>query len=225
MVLGSSYGYRQRKFVRLAKRPRKGRLPMMVSSGYGRKIYPQLLSKTKDLQVFDTVGITGGVGTTMVYTDIFHPVTGTGYADRYGDKCTLVSLNFNFKIIGVETAAVNYIRVMLIFDKQPNGGLPTSPQPLVSTNVSAFKNPDFSHRFTILRSWRIECHSGAAANPTVDEPFTEGYFKLGNRMVVFQASTGAVTDFSSGALYMAAISNDNTNKPLIQYGFRVSFIS
>lgn len=150
---------------------------------------------------------------------------GSGSYNRVGRKIRMASVRLNglFRMTyaneaGTNNIAGNQIRMLLVFDRQPSGVLPTfdSMFGLTSqdgTESSTYMAPlryDNTERFRVLRDVRV-CTNIGAVNSTTGSlnsitsvvKFDE-YIKLGGLETVYSGQSAAQTiaDVSSGALYV-----------------------
>lgn len=168
-----------------------------------------LRSSLRDLNYFDnTLGVsaTGGV---VSYLSICLPTQGTSNTSRFGDKILLHSLSW--KLVLQDSTSNQAVRIIIGWDKQPNGAAPTSPAPLVSASEYAFKDPDLRDRFIIIRDflmWGQENTIGTTSNVAKHDPIQTGMCKLGYNMT-FGGNAGTVADLRTGNLFVFFYSASN----------------
>lgn len=167
----------------------------------------------KDLQYFDQTIGSGAVGTTMIYQTLFFPSQGTTATSRYGDRTSIKSIRWNFRLNpGTAQASCVTVRIVLFWDNQPNAANPSSPLPLLSANIYALPHPDYRYRFTILRDWMVPIQNiannitGYSSN-TNQDVVQRGYLRNLDFVSQFISNNGNVTDLASGALCMIFISD------------------
>ena len=86
-------------------------------------------------------------------------VQGAGNNQRIGNKVSLKALRMKGQIINLATAVQTHARLLVVYDKQPNGALPTYATVMQTrdnagaASNTAFSDPNFDNkeRFTILR--------------------------------------------------------------------------
>lgn len=152
-------------------------------------------------------------------------VPGSGSFNRVGRKIRMASVRLNglFRMTyGPEATtnniAGNQIRMLLVYDRQPSGVLPTFDSMFGlttqdGTETSTYMAPlryDNTERFRVLRDVRV-CSQVEAVNTTTGTvnsvtqvvEFDE-YIKLGGLETVYsgQSSPQTIADLSSGALYV-----------------------
>jgi len=107
-------------------------------------------SISKDLNNFDNSGTVGTSNVSFSYINLFAPIQGSSNSQRYGNKTVSYSLQYT---LFVEPGANVPMRVLIIYDRQPNTAFPSTPQPLTNLDTTAFKDPDLRRRFKILRDF------------------------------------------------------------------------
>lgn len=197
-------------------RQRKPRKTIAKRSAVRRPRAPMHASikrNIKDLQYFDQTIGSGAVGTTMIYQTLFFPTQGTTATSRYGDRTSIKSIRWNFRLNPGSGQAANITcRVVLFWDNQPNGANPSSPLPLLTASIYALPHPDYRYRFTILRDFLIPVQpisvnqTGFSSNSNQDV-IQRGYLRNLDFVSQFISNNGNVTDLASGALCMIFISD------------------
>lgn len=135
--------------------------------------------------------------------------------NRIGAKILVKSIDYRC-VLSLHGAAptVNWARVMLVWDKQPNGAYPAFSD-ILSDNVSTA--PDFSSglnmankdRFTVLRN-QVVPFSVTGDNATYVKWFVKTRIET-----MFKANTGAIGDITTGAIYLVAFSNASSANTFI----------
>ena len=153
-------------------------------------------------------------------------VQGAGNNQRIGNKVSLKALRMKGQIINLATAVQTYGRLLVIYDKQPNGALPTYAAVMqtrdsagAATNT-AFSDPNFDNkeRFTILRDTSIVFPSvTVAAGVLTNVGFDQGtkndinifnvdmYIKLKGLHTAYTGATAGIADISTGSLLFAVM--------------------
>jgi len=128
--------------------------------------------------------------------------------NRIGAKILVKSVDFRACLfLGGTEPVSNWSRVMLVWDKQPNGAYPVFSD-ILSDNISTA--PDFSSglnmankdRFTILRN-QVFSLTADGGNRAIDIK----WFVKTRIETMFKANTGAIGDITTGAIYLVAFSN------------------
>lgn len=153
-------------------------------------------------------------------------VQGAGNNQRIGNKVSLKALRIKGQIINLATAVQTYARVLIVYDKQPNGALPTYASVMqtrdsagAATNT-AFSDPNFDNkeRFTILRDTTIVLPSvtntaGVLTNVGFDQQAKNDinvfnidmYIKLKGLHTAYTGATAGIADISTGSLMIGYI--------------------
>jgi len=175
----------------------------------------------RDLQYFD-YNNTATTAATMQYQELFTPVQGNASNSRFGDKIVMHSIQWRFR---VNSSATLPIRVILLYDAQPNGALPTSPQPLTALRVEAMKDPDTRHRFTIIRDWYLTNKVGVyvSANDEKHDGVQTGLTKFSEESY-FTGNAGTIADIRTGS-YILCYYDGAADNQAITYEFRFLFTS
>lgn len=131
------------------------------------------------------------------------PANGADSNQRVGKKClvNMVELNLQVKASAVTAGGTPVYQWWLVYDKHPNGALPTIATILVGTQGSRIVLPAAEPRFSVM------AHGyGAITKPTNYE--NQGSIKLIEKKVkcsknmIFTGDTGAIADISEGAIYL-----------------------
>lgn len=193
-----------------------------------------ITSKISDVQFFDTTIAFSTNSNIVQYIPLFLPQAGTGSASRYGDRTVLKSIQGTLSVTqGSAQAGTVYLRMILLWDNQPNSASPTGPAPLTVASITAFKNPDLSYRFKILRDWLVPVHIVGAndigfGNDSNMDIIQKFYISNLNYVSQFVASAGAIADVASGALHLATVTNvvlTANDTPVINGTVRCTFAS
>lgn len=160
---------------------------------------------------------------------------GTTTQERIGRKCQLTSIQLRGEIraSSIATATVAHAVLTIVYDKRPNGVLPTLSEIYEGTNPEALNNENGFDRFQILKRWDLSVigNLAAAGNQTAKSQYiVKKYIKLKNKPACYKTDApgvaGTITGITEGALY-TAISCDHTVAstlaPHIQVSTRVRF--
>lgn len=153
--------------------------------------------------------------------------TGSGFWNRIGSKTKMKSVQIRGTITQQATALESLLRMIIVYDKQANGAFPSLGSILESRDQSGGQsNTIYSNmktesrdRFEIIRdeTWRAPSATytaGVQTNgpnyPGVDNEFEFNHFiKLGSRKATYSASTGAVSDITTGSLFVFFIATQD----------------
>lgn len=177
--------------------------------------------KTVDQVILSSFDATGTV------TALCIPALGSGPYQRLGRQTELDSLYVTGFIepTGTGTVAIlpDVARLMVVYDRSPVGSNPAISDVLQDIDASNTKtttafsglNLDNKKRFVILMDERIYlpgCTGTTTGPPTVGNdtngylPIVKRYIKLGGLLQEYKASTPAVADITTGALFLITYS-------------------
>lgn len=198
-----AYGVQRKPMKRIGKKKRS-------KGGKAIRSVATITSKISDLQTFDTTVAFTTSSNIVQYIPLFLPTAGTGTNSRYGDKTCIKTIQGSLVVTpGTAQAGQVFLRVLLLWDKQPNSAAPTGPAPLTAATITAFKSPDLAYRFQILKDVlvpiRLDANPEGFANSTNQDIVQKFYFSNLNLLSYFVASAGAVADIASGNLMLATI--------------------
>lgn len=147
--------------------------------------------------------------------------TGAGFFNRVGSKVEMVNLHIRGFITNVSTAVQDFGRIVIVYDRQPNGAIPivsdilqTRSQTGAATNTGYSEiNLDQRDRFQIIRDYEVHLPSvtntaGVLTNVSYvsnDERYAVNMFiKLKGMVTHFKSSSNPTTiaDINTGALYL-----------------------
>lgn len=157
---------------------------------------------------------------------------GTGFYNRIGRKICLRSIHLTGNVIHnpgneVEGGLPDYLRIILFYDRQPNGTFPAAADLLLDrdnqggtvSNAYCNINMNNSDRFKILRDIRISCPNDDTASGVVGPvaaiiDYTDNrvnvneFVRLNNLETQYSASTNpaAIGDITTGSLCLALVS-------------------
>lgn len=161
------------------------------------------------------------LNTTVVLTPLNTLFPGSARWQRIGRKINLKSLEITGHLVPIASVAFpSWARIMVVYDKQPNGALPTIDDILLSqvtaatdSNVStvlSMINLNNRERFEIIRDMKFkvgptnsanypDCYDGGKA--------ITSYIPLGNRETVYKADAGSIGDIATGSLLFITFGN------------------
>lgn len=201
----------------VAKRPRLERQQRMIMY---RPVPAALVTRARtEVKTVDTSGI-DVITSTPNITLLNGVAEGTGFFNRVGRKFSMRSMHFRgyFAYDGESSPSddPDYWRVVVLYDRQingappaiedvfqevPNTGTPATPDSMSSLNLNN------SDRFKVLVDVRLGIASGTNTVTQVldgqSQEFTVNrYSKLGGLEVQCKGSTAAVSDISTGGLWL-----------------------
>lgn len=180
-----------------------------------------LTSRRPEVKALDNPPITTPITTTGTFILLNDVPNGSQYFQRVGTKVTMRNLHLTGFITNTATsAAADWVRIMVVYDRQTNGALPASAD-LISSIASSgttssmgldFLNLNNRDRFTVLRNKKyvlptVTNTAGVLTNvgvidgayPTVH--FDE-FITMKEMVAQFKASAGSVADIASGSLLL-----------------------
>jgi len=148
--------------------------------------------------------------------------TGTGVQNFLGNQIAVKSISYRVEL-DLPAVAANQVptsgRVVLIWDKQPNGTLAPFTSIFQAANYLSYINNNFRDRFVILRNDQF------SLSPNGDQTiFFERNVKI-NMLTTFANLQGAAAVPQTGALLLAYIGDQATaaNQPTINGWFRIRY--
>lgn len=175
------------------------------------------LRPTGELKVSDTP-LTLQVTTVGSVNILTVPVPGSDYTNRIGRKVNWQSLYVKGRIYLEAASSLsdtnvpsNQARLIFLYDKQPNGALPSITDILTSADPTSHLNLNNRDRFTVLKDkmFVFDPYSRVAAtdlgnwNQTVHQI---KFFKKLNLETVYNAGTaGTVADINTGSIIVVSV--------------------
>lgn len=176
-----------------------------------KRMMPKSERKYKDVTQAATT-----VTTTASVTNMVPMAAGTSSTTAIGNQFQVKSWLWRASITPNATAGVNYLRVILVRDKQSSGAAPAIADILESsTNYMSPLADKYSDRFKILfdKLYTVDTDANGAQ---VDKIYRKFNFKV----VYDSASNLAYTN----GLYLIQISDQATNGPSVAWYSRVRYI-
>lgn len=176
-----------------------------------------------ETKAVDLLPATYAFDTTGSVTAINLIRTGTSFNNRIGRKIAMKSLYINGKLQAESAPAYqSYCRMIVVYDTQPNGALPTWANVVTSydqalntsSTVTDGVNLDFRDRFRIILDHRITLPEVTASgdpstfeSPTATEMTIQEFRLLGNLETQFKAdsSPAVIGDIATGSLVLLTL--------------------
>lgn len=185
-------------------------------------------ARKAEIKTIDTLPLLKSISTTAVFTLLNGVQEGAGFNNRVGRKIMMRSVritgNVFFEGGGAGNSSNDYVRIMIVYDRQPNGAVPAIADILASQNDTttvdstawANLNMNNAERFYVIRDKRIALQNfngGALSAGTVNstlQTLTESstnidmFVKLKGLETHFKSSSNpaVVADIASGSLYL-----------------------
>lgn len=142
--------------------------------------------------------------------------TGTDFTDRVGRKIYMKSIFIRGTVGPVDTNVSNsLVRLMIIYDTEPNGALPAVTDILAQGRSESQTNLSNRHRFYIVidKQYYIGRYSDTIQQSVAAGP--SGYaikiFRKLNLETIYDGTTNVIGSISSGALYILTLGNQAAN--------------
>jgi len=131
---------------------------------------------------------------------------GTSGVQRIGLRYNLDSIQWSLFVTALTTSTTQYVRMYLVWDKNPNGATPTVSA-IIEPPGYQYINLVNRDRFTILRSYEttINGNNASIINDSSSKSFT-GYKKLNVQTLCNSGTTGVIGDIQQGALWLICLS-------------------
>lgn len=205
----------------------------------GKKMKPtasRVYQGRGELKFFDTsVGTAIATTGTVIMPSLNLLSAGTGESQLIGRKCTLNSVYVRMQLNrpAVTNASLNsvnsddFVRIVLVQDRQANGTAPTIAQMFDHTDPQAMNNLENSQRFRVLKEWHVNLsdvvnHDGAnyfcGPLSKIVDPF---YTKIDMPLEFGTTPSGVITDVKSNNLALLGFSR--TGLPVVSVRARIRY--
>lgn len=170
----------------------------------------QAKSRTVELKLIDTAAAGYVCDTTGTVTLMNGVAQGTDFTNRIGRKYTNTSIQLEGSIQPLDTTTgPTKCRVMVIYDKQPNGSLPAITDVLTASTSNAFMNLNNRDRFIVIHQENVTIGgvSNVATQSFAQAPsvYNVSVFKK-IKMETINDGTGAgIGDIQSGSIFLLTI--------------------
>lgn len=124
---------------------------------------------------------------------------GTNNSERVGRKSTIKSVSL--KYTHVPNAPASQCRILIVYDKQPNGSLPTTTDVIPNNSFTSHTNLGYSDRFVVIMDEVSDSSQSSAINISGSR-----YVKC-NLETLYGGSTNGIASINSGALFLMAANN------------------
>lgn len=237
-------GPRQAQKAVLVNVPRS--MPMRASLSQRRNLPAVLRSSTTEIKAIDIPEATitlEAIGTPPTFHLLNGIQVGSGFFNRIGSKIEMLNLHVRGFLVNIATSVQQYGRILIVYDRQPNGAAPAITEVLqsrdqtgtASTTDKSEINLDQRDRFIIVRDKDFFLPSvtntgGVLTNGPnwpgdIEEHWEINWFiKLKNLLTHFKSSTNPTTvaDINTGALYAIFLAG-TTAQWAAQVSFRLRY--
>lgn len=198
-----------------------------------------LRTRAAEKKTVDVNTTTVSIHSTGTWTILNALQEGAGFYNRIGRKVQMRSLQLNgyFTRTGQASGQSEYLRVMILYDRQPNGAFPSVADILRDVNQAgttsstslAGLNMDNAERFMILMDNRVNIPNASnTASENLDDPIvdqnneinTKRYIQLRGLEAHYKSSNGDITDLSTGSLFLFTFGNVASGSNSYQFTFK-----
>lgn len=193
------------------KRPRQTSAPRASPRGFYGSVtrVKRAMLGLAEKKALDTVSGVFACDTTGTISLISGIATGNDYTMRIGRKTTITAVQMQGYVAPFDTFTNDCLcRIMLVWDKQPNGVLPAISAVLSQATSVSFINLDNRDRFRVISDTRIML---GRVDTTATQAFSSSYpeefhiYKKVNLVTIYDGSSNLIGDINSGALYLLTI--------------------
>ena len=144
---------------------------------------------------------------------------GNTYDTREGNKITMKSIAMNIRVAlnAIEPTGTS-VRILLVYDRKPNGALAAADDVLTGDNLLDFINRDgnMRGRFQIWFDRTIPFDA-------VQTNWTDSFYKKLNTPVIYDGNAGTVADIYKGNVFLVSLAAENASTIDVHYGYRILF--
>jgi len=182
-------------------KPPLKRAKTMVRAPVFSKVHLQ--GELKDFTFARTVGNIVAAQSTGVIFSIFSPDQGTGPSEHVGrsTKASQLLYKFAFNYAATTAGGGSAIRVVIVYDAQPNAAITSVTTIMESDNIAAFPNLSNKKRFKILVD--DVCEIGVSTQGGTCNMMT-GFRKISLETNYNDVNGGTIADITTGS-YLAII--------------------
>lgn len=167
--------------------------------------------------------------TTPVFTDLCYGITnGESDGKRIGNKIVIRQVMIRGHCTASTSTVLQTCRLVLIYDKQPNGALPAFTDIYNNAECNTLPRVDISERFTFLKEWYFPISgyqtgtltaAGVSSTYLIDETI-DCYCPI-----MYGASTGAASDLKEGNLFLVQIGEyaSSATNPIAVLNLQVNY--
>lgn len=144
---------------------------------------------------------------------------GTTSTTRLGDKITVKSLALRINIaLGALEATGCSVRIIIGYDRKPNGALPAITDILEADDLQAAYNTVGPNRgrFQFLTDRTIDFDSAQAR-------WSDKFFLKKDLQVIYNGNAGTVADLDKGSIFIASLADGNAAAITVHWGYMIKF--
>lgn len=162
---------------------------------------------------------------------------GTAVSNRIGRQIVIKGSHFKLAMTGspnsaTPTTPMVILRIMLLWDAQPNAALPSNTDILETVTApyqtAASQAMKFATRFKILfdKRYCLNNQTTATSSQAFSTQFDENFTKLNLKTQYANSNNGDITDIETGALLFFAISDATAtaNNPVLTMYHRLRYV-
>ncbi len=185
---------------------------------------------TKESGYVDLAAASYAMNTTGSLVLIPTVAQGVSVNERIGKKLRWKSMQIRGSVVGDTACLTAAGAYLIVYDKRPQGSLPAITDILDTANQKSFNKDENSGRFRIVRrkDFAVTGNSATAGQNTSDTNIVVNDFidLKGMPAEYMAAGTGAIGDYSLGALYLVTVGNiaAGTGDAVAGLGIRTRFM-
>lgn len=215
------------KFVSRRKfAPITGGRPKGVQAGavFARRALLGMMER----KVIDTASADYSISTTGSVTLVNGVAQGSDFTNRIGRKWTMTAVQLSGYIHpngSSDNVSGTHARLLLIYDSQPNGALPSISDIFTASSSNAFINLNNRDRFKIVysHSCALGPYDNSISHFTDNTVSLVDVYKKVNLDVINDGTTAAIGDIQTGSLLLVTI-GDLATPYLFTGAVRVRFV-
>lgn len=170
--------------------------------------------KSRDTAVANTVSTSGTV------ISINSTAEGNGIENRSGEVARMKSVQWKLEITkSTSNSKWDFVRCMLVLDKQPNEALASVTDIIETADEVAFRSLSHRKRFVILHDKMF-----VLDDKSCQAIYDEYYRKIDLRTIYDAGNAGTIADITSNALLLVIIGEEATNFSTVGGNVRVRFV-
>jgi len=176
------------------------------------------LFNTEDKYV-DSTGNSTAVSTTASFVLLNGLAQGNAQGQRIGDSVNAINLEFNFLGSINASAVTSAFRLVLFFDRKPQGAIPTIATLFSANNTYSLYNPTYAKRYNIILDRLISFNSNGEQSVAMS-----GFLPLMQHTEFGLGDAGTIADIEENSLFLMLISDQGTNTVMFSYYIRYVYV-